>query len=122
MFEEYLEADGDENDTARNLRRLLKRAPKRLPTTTPTSEDEGRAADDQRGATMSICRNETDADGQRVDARGDGEHEELAQIELLRGGFVVLFLSPSSWKASQSIFPPTKASRAKAIQWSTAVT
>lgn len=23
MFEEYLEADGDENDTARNLRRLL---------------------------------------------------------------------------------------------------
>lgn len=36
-------------------------------------EDEGRAADDQRGhRDVDLQKREADADGQRVDARGDG--------------------------------------------------
>ena len=94
MFEEYLEADGDENDTARDLRRLLEaRAEAIAHDDADEREDEGRAADDQRGShDVDLQKREADADGQRVDARGDGEHEELAQIELMRDRFV-LFLA-----------------------------
>lgn len=64
MFEEYLEADGDENDTARDLRRLLEaRAEAIAHDDADEREDEGRAADDQRGShDVDLQKREADAE------------------------------------------------------------
>lgn len=80
-----------------NLRRLLEaRAEAVAHDDADEREDKGRAADDERGShDVDLQKREADADGQRIDAGGDGEHEQLAQVELLRGGFVICLLAPS---------------------------
>ena len=80
MLEQNLHADEDENDTAGQLcAALVARAEEIADPNAHEREHKGRAADERDGGRdVHAEEGERDADGQRVDARGDRQREELA--------------------------------------------